>query len=87
MKTLIYTRGHNEERQIEKCKAYAKEQGYSIIGTVNNDDDMAALIAGGTVDALIVSERSRVARQQKQYLFAEKMLQGYGVKLIVAGEK
>lgn len=87
MKAIIYTRGGNSERQIVKCEEYAKQQGYSIIGTVNNDDDMSAMIAGGTVDALIVSDHSRVARSWKQFIFAEKMLQGYGVKLIVAGGK
>lgn len=87
MKTLIYTRGQNAERQIKKCEAYAKKQGYNIIGAVNNDDDMLALLAGETVDALIVSEHSRIARSWEQYLFAKKMLQGYGVKIIVAEGK
>lgn len=87
VKILIYTRGNNAERQIEKCEAYAKAQGYSIFGAVNNDDDMAVLIASGKIDALIVSDKSRVSRLQKQYDFVAKMLQGYGVKLIVAEGK
>lgn len=87
METLIYTRGQNAETQIEKCEAYAKEQGYSIVGSVDSDASMALSIARGNIDALIVSDKSRVSRLQKQYDFAEKMLQGYGVKLIVAEGK
>lgn len=87
MKALIYTRGQNTGKQIEKCEAYANTQGYTIVGAVNNDDDMAVLIAAGNVDALIVSDKSRVSRLQKQYDFAEMMLRGYGVKLIAVEGK
>lgn len=84
MKLLIYTRGGNEERQIAKCEEYAKEHGYTIIGKVNSDHDLSGHLASGNIDAVIVSEPSRVSRKRTQYIFAEKMLNMYGVKLLVA---
>lgn len=84
MQALIYTRGHNIESQVEKCNEYAALNGYTIVKIVNTDNELAAELVCGKVDILLVSDRSRVARQQKQYLFAEKMLQGYGVKLVIA---
>lgn len=38
MKAIIYTRGGNESRQIEKCEDYAKANGITVIEAVSTEN-------------------------------------------------
>lgn len=79
-KAVIYTRGMNQERQIEICMEYAKEKGYDVIGMKNEKDD---LIGEPEMDVLLVATASRVSRKYEEFLFIEKMMNWYDVELVI----
>lgn len=85
MKTLIYTRGKAEQKQIEICEEYAQENGLEIVNIVDNDKDVTAFALSGQIDCVIVSHASRITRRRSEYMTAEKMLNDFGVKLIAVG--
>lgn len=85
MKTLIYVRGTNAERQITICEDYAKANGLEIVGAVNNEKELSAFVFGGNIENIIVSEAHRISRSQKEYIVTERMFNNFGVKLTAVG--
>ena len=81
MKTIIYVRGKNTTRQIEKCEEYAMENNLDIIGTVNTENELSAFVFSGNINGVLVSDATRIARRRNEYITAEKMFNEFGVKL------
>lgn len=79
-KAVIYTRGMNQERQIEICMEYAKEKGYTVIAQKNEKDN---LIGEPEMEVLLVATASRVTRKYEDFLFIEKMMNWYDVELVI----
>ena len=84
MKTIIFVRGTNATRQIRVCEEYARANDLEIVGAVNNEQELAAFVFSGNIDCVIVSDATRVSRRQIEYIKTEKMLNEFGVKLLVA---
>lgn len=87
MKAIIYTRGGNESRQIEKCEEYAKANGITVVETVSTENGLSAYVFNMQTDAIIVHDATRVSRDRKEFMFTEYMLQQCGIKLLVAEGK
>lgn len=79
-KAVIYTRGQNQQRQIEICKQYAEEKGYTVIAEKNEKDD---IIGESGMEVLIVATASRLTRKYEEFLFIEKMMSWYDVELVI----
>ena len=84
MKTIIYVRGTNATRQIKICEEYAAANNLDIIGAVNNESELTAIVMGGRADCILVSDVTRVSRRRNEYIAAEKMFNEFGVKLLAA---
>lgn len=87
MKAIIYTRGGNESRQIEKCEEYAKANGITVIEAVSTENGLSAYVFNMQTDAIIVCDAPRIARKKSDYIFTEDTLQKFGIKLLVAEGK
>lgn len=87
MKAIIYTRGGNESRQIEKCEEYAKENGITVLEAVSTESGLNAYVFNMKTDAIIVSDAPRIARKRSDYIFTEDTLQKFGIRLLVAEGK
>ena len=84
MKTIIFVRGTNATRQIKICEEYAAANNLEIIGAINNEVELTAYVMGGRTECILVSDVTRVTRRRNEYITAEKMFNGFGVKLIAA---
>lgn len=79
-KAVIYTRGQNQQQQIEICREYAKEKGYTVIAEKNEKDD---IVGESEMEVLLVATASRVTRKYEDFLFIEKMMSWYDVELVI----
>ena len=87
MKAIIYTRGGNEQRQIEICEEYAKVNGITVIEAVSTESGLSAYVFNMKADAIIVCDAPRIARKKSDFMFTEDMLQKFGIKLLIAEGK
>lgn len=79
MNTIIYVRGGNIDNQIKECREYAIKQGYTIVGTTENETQLEQYILNNNIDYLLVSDVSRISRKRIEYLQIERMLEMFGV--------
>lgn len=84
MKTIIYVRGTTTTKQIEICEEYAAANNLDIIGVAKNESELTAYVMGGRTECILVSDATRVTRRRNEYITAEKMFNGFGVKLLAA---
>lgn len=82
-KAIIYTRGYNEERQIEQCNQYAAAAGYNVIAVKTNGENIDAILKEYEFDVLIVATASRVTRSYVEYLEIEYMMNVCNVELVI----
>ena len=60
-KAVIYVRGQKEKMQEIFCRLYASDKGYKITYVTSNLDDV------NLCDVLLVSNPSRISRNQLEY--------------------
>lgn len=58
---IVYVRGNNEELQEMVCRIYAIDQGYKVLRTTRNLQEV------DKCDFLLVTSPSRISRNQHKY--------------------
>lgn len=79
MKTIIYTRNGNVNRQVSECSSYIFENNLQHIGTTADKNEVISSIVSGEVDVLLVYNKSRISRERREYERIEHLLSRYGV--------
>ena len=74
---VIYLRGHNQDVQEKKCRDYAKEKGYHIIGVTT--DINGDLVQKDNV--LLIAHYSRISRNIETFHKILNELEYKGVRL------
>lgn len=84
MKTIIYTRGHNREQQVEACERYAGERGLDIMAITENPAELENAILTGEYSIVLVSHISRLTRRHDEYITMQRIFEALGVEIAVA---
>lgn len=74
-KAIIYVRGHNKEAQELHCKLCAAEQGYNVLFAT---DDLKKVKG---CDILLISNRSRISRNQIKYYETVNEFRAAGIEV------
>ena len=85
MKTIIFTRGGNTNKQIQVCEEYARANDLEIVGIAKSEQELNKFVLGGYAECVIVSDATRISRRRDEYIESEKMFNRFGVKLLAAG--
>lgn len=73
---IIYVRGNNEEMQEMICRVYAIDQGFEVLYVTRDIDEVK------NCNVLLVTNRSRISRNQEKYYSVVKELKKNGIELI-----
>lgn len=80
-KAVIYVRGHNQEKQEVFCRVYAIDQGYKVLFTTTNIQDVNGC------EVLLVSNLSRISRDRLEYEEIVSTLKKKGIEIVsVSGQ-
>lgn len=77
-RAVIYVRGHDEEAETAqemKCKMYAKDKGYEVVGVTRYIEDV------GQCDVLLVANFSRISRKQITFVQTYKLFKARGIRI------
>ncbi len=74
-KAVIYVRGNKEKMQEIFCRLYASDKGYKITYVTSNLEDV------NLCDVLLVTNPSRISRDQLEYETIVNELKGRGIKV------
>ena len=72
-KAVIYVRGHKEKMQEIFCRLYASDKGYKITYVTTDIDDV------NLCDILLITNPSRISRNQLEYETIVKELKDRGI--------
>lgn len=73
--SIIYVRGNNKEMQEILCKIYASEQGYNVLFATDDIEKVQ------NCDILLISNPSRISRDEFKYNEIEKELKTKDIKI------
>lgn len=73
---VVYVRGNNEELQEMVCRIYAIDQGYKVLYTTTHLEDVNGC------DYLLVTNLSRISRNQTEYYKALNKLKKKGITVV-----
>lgn len=77
-RAVIYVRGHDEEAETAqemKCKMYAKDKGYEVVGVTRYIEDVRQC------DVLLVANFSRISRKQITFVQTYKLFKARGIRI------
>lgn len=77
-RAVIYVRGHDEEAETAqemKCKMYAKDKGYEVVGVTRYIEDV------GQCDVLLVVNFSRISRNKMTFAKTYKLFKARGIRI------
>ena len=77
-RAVIYVRGHDEEAETAqelKCKMYAKDKGYEVVGVTRYIEDVKSC------DVLLVANFSRISRKQMTFVKTYKLFKAKGIRI------
>lgn len=83
-KAIIYTRGADREDQKAHCEEYARENGYYVVASDMDWEDIEKSILIGDVDAVIVVNLTRITRKYAEFVSIKNVFEVFGVELLVA---
>lgn len=83
-KAIIYTRGATAEDQKRHCEEFARNNGYYVVASEMDWEDIEKTVILGDVDAVIVADLTRITRKYKQYLSIKNVFDVFGVEMVVA---
>lgn len=75
---VIYVRGHDkeaEDSQEIKCRMYAKDKGYEVVGVTRYIEDVKSC------DVLLVANFSRISRKRLEFEKTRKLFKARGVRI------
>lgn len=75
---VIYVRGHDkeaEDSQEMKCRMYAKDKGYEVVGVTRHIEDVKSC------DVLLVANFSRISRKQITFVQTYKLFKARGIRI------
>lgn len=81
---IIYTRGATAEEQKRHCEEFARNNGYYVVASDMDWEDIEKVVVIGGVDAIIVVDMARITRKYKQYLSIKNVFDVFGVEMVVA---
>ena len=81
---IIYTRGATAEDQKRHCEEFARNNGYYVVASDMDWEDIEKTVIIGDVDAVIVADLTRITRKYKQYLSIKNVFDVFGVEMVVA---
>ena len=77
-RAVIYVRGHDEEAETPqemKCKMYAKDKGYEVVGVTRYIEDVRQC------DVLLVANFSKISRKQITFVQTYKLFKARGIRI------
>ena len=77
-RAVIYVRGHDEEAEMAqemKCKMYAKDKGYEVVGVTRYIEDVKSC------DVLLVANFSRISRKKITFVQTYKLFEARGIRV------
>lgn len=77
-RAVIYVRGHDEEAETAqelKCRMYAKEKGYEVVGVTRYIEDVKSC------DVLLVANFSRISRKKMTFVKTYKLFKARGIRV------
>ena len=77
-RAVIYVRGHDEEAETAqemKCKMYAKDKGYEVVGVTRYIEDVKSC------DVLLVANFSRISRKQMAFVKTYKLFKARRIRI------
>ena len=77
-RAVIYVRGHDEEAETAqemKCKMYAKDKGYEVVGVTRYIEDVRQC------DVLLVANFSKISRKQITFVQTYKLFKARGIRI------
>lgn len=83
-RAVIYVRGHDkeaEDSQEMKCRMYAKDKGYEVVGVTRHIEDVKSC------DVLLVANFSRISRKQITFVQTYKLFKAKGIRIESAIEQ
>lgn len=83
-KAIIYTRGATAEEQKRHCEEYARNNGYYVVASDMDWEDIEKSIVIGGVDAVIVVNLTRITRKYAEFVSIKNVFEVFGVELLVA---
>lgn len=77
-RAVIYVRGYDkeaEDSQEMKCRMYAKDKGYEVVGVTKYIEDVKSC------DVLLVANFSRISRKQITFTQTYKLFKAKGIRI------
>ena len=77
-RAVIYVRGHDEEAETTqelKCRMYAKDKGYEVVGVTRYIEDVKSC------DVLLVANFSRISRKKMTFVKTYKLFKARGIRV------
>ena len=77
-RAVIYVRGHDEEAETAqelKCRMYAKDKGYEVVGVTRYIEDVKSC------DVLLVANFSRISRKKMTFVKTYKLFKARGIRV------
>lgn len=81
---IIYTRGATAEDQKRHCEEYARNNGYYVVASDMDWEDIEKAVVIGGVDAIIVVDMARITRKYAEYISIKNIFDVFGVRLVIA---
>jgi DNA invertase Pin-like site-specific DNA recombinase len=76
IEAVIYVRGHNKEFQEMMCRLYAADKGYEVVYVTKHLKDV------NLCDVLLVTDPSRISRDQLEYYKIVNELKEKGIEVV-----
>ena len=83
-RAIIYTRGATAEEQKRHCEEFARNNGYYVVASDMDWEDIEKEVIIGGIDAVIVVDLARITRKYNQYLSIKNVFDVFGVEMVVA---
>src|SRR4051812_44614805 len=95
--TADQVRGTSLDTQVDECRAFAQQHGYTVVKTIREDisgallarpglDELRAMAEAQQIEALIVAEQDRLSRDFAHTLFLVQEFERYQVDLVFVRE-
>lgn len=84
MVAVIYTRGADREEQARHCEEFAKANGIYVVSSDMDWEDIEKTVVLGEIDAVIVTDMSRITRKAKEYYSIKNIFDVFGTRIIAA---
>lgn len=83
-KAIIYTRGATAEEQKRHCEEFSRNNGYYVVASDMDWEDIEKTVIIGGIDAVIVVDLARITRKYAEYISTKNIFKVFGVRLVIA---